>query len=99
MTPGEKSGKTVRAVRVLSTHNRRRKNRNGKEHAVAGKTTRNYPRDMGQKLDKMSHELRRDMQKLGDPTCRTLFETAAEVILGLKTAFEHYDAESEQVWK
>jgi hypothetical protein len=63
------------------------------------RTTKNYPQDIEMKLDKMSKELRKDMQKIEDPKGQALFETAAEVITGLKTAFEHYESESEQVWQ
>jgi hypothetical protein len=66
---------------------------------MARRTQKNYPRDMGQKLDKMSQELRRDMEKIDDPKGQALFETAAEVVTGLKAAFEHYESESEQAWK
>ncbi len=63
------------------------------------RTTKNYPRAMEMKLDKMSKELRKDIRRIEDPKGQALFETAAEVITGLKTAFEHYESESEQVWK
>jgi hypothetical protein len=61
--------------------------------------TKNYPCEMEAKLDKMAREMRRDMEKIDDPKGQALFEAAAEVITGLKTAFEHYDAESEEIWK
>ncbi len=65
---------------------------------MARRTTKNYPRDIEMKLDKMSQELRKDLQKIEDPKGQALFETAAEVISGLRTAFEHYESESERVW-
>lgn len=63
------------------------------------RTTKNYPRDMEQKLGKVCDELRKDADKIDDPKGQALFEAAAEVIGGLQTAFEHYESESEQVWK
>jgi len=63
------------------------------------RTTKNYPRDIEMKLDKMSQELRKDVQRIEDPRGQAMFETAAEVLTGLKTAFEHYESESEQVWQ
>ena len=63
------------------------------------RTTKNYPRDIEMKLDKMSKELRKDVQRIEDPRGQAMFETAAEVLTGLKTAFEHYESESEQVWQ
>ena len=66
---------------------------------MARRMRKNYPRDMEQKLDKMSQELRKDVEKMDDPKGQALFEAAAEVITGLRTAFEHYQSESEEVWK
>jgi hypothetical protein len=63
------------------------------------RTTKNYPRDMEMKLDQMSQELRKDIQKIEDPKGQAMFETAAEVLTGLKTAFQHYESDAEQVWK
>ncbi len=66
---------------------------------MARRTQKRYPRDMEQKLDKMSQELRRDIGRIEDPKGQALFETAAEVIDGLKTAFEHYGSQSDEVWR
>jgi len=43
--------------------------------------------------------LRGDIEKIDDPKAQALFETAAEVISGLDTAFEHYEEKSERAWK
>jgi hypothetical protein len=76
-------------------------NGNGKEEIMAKRTrtTKSYPYEMEEKFDKMARELRKDAEKIDDPKGQALFEAAAEVVTGLKTAFEHYDAESEEVWK
>jgi hypothetical protein len=37
--------------------------------------------------------------KVDDPRAKALFETSAEVLTGLVTAFEHYDNKSEPAWK
>ncbi len=42
---------------------------------------------------------RKEIPRIEDPKGRALFETAAEVITGLKTALEHYESESEKAWK
>jgi len=63
------------------------------------RTARNYPREMETKLDKMSQELRKDVEKIADPRGQALFEAAADVLSGLQTAFRHYDSETEEVWK
>ncbi|HEX6385275.1 MAG TPA: hypothetical protein VF177_11445 [Anaerolineae bacterium] len=38
-------------------------------------------------------------EKVNDPKAEALFETAAEVLGGLKTAFEHYEQSSEEAWQ
>ena len=43
--------------------------------------------------------LRNDVQKVDEPKARALFETAAEVISGLDTAFQHYEEKREAAWK
>ena len=43
--------------------------------------------------------LRGDINKIDEPKAQALFETAAEVINGLDTAFKHYEEKSEEAWK
>ena len=63
----------------------------------------NNPRHHTQKVigmyDDLMQHLKEDIHKVDDPQAKALFETAREVIGGLKTAFEHYQAESEQAWR
>jgi hypothetical protein len=39
--------------------------------------------------------LREDLEKISEPKAQVLFETAAEVLSGLRTAFEHYETAAE----
>ncbi len=66
---------------------------------MAKRTSKDYPKDVRMKLDKLSQELRKDIGKIEDPKGQALFETAAEVLSGLTTAFEHYGSESEEAWR
>lgn len=50
-------------------------------------------------LENLIEHLRRDVQQIEEPRAQALFETSAEVLIGLKTAFEHYEAEAEQAWR
>lgn len=43
--------------------------------------------------------LRSDVKRVDEPKARALFETAAEVIAGLDTAFQHYEQKREEVWR
>lgn len=46
-------------------------------------------------LDELIDHLREDTEKFDEPKAQALFETAAEVLTGLRTAFEHYDMAAE----
>jgi hypothetical protein len=43
--------------------------------------------------------LRGDIDKMSEPKAQALFETTAEVITGLDTAFKHYEEKSEKAWE
>jgi hypothetical protein len=43
--------------------------------------------------------LRRDIEKIDDPSAKALFEVSAEVISGLEKAFTDYEQKNETAWK
>ena len=50
-------------------------------------------------LKELIDHLREDIGKISQPKAQALFETSAEVLTGLHTAFEHYDRGSEPAMK
>jgi hypothetical protein len=48
--------------------------------------------------DTMNHA-REDVKKIDDPKAEALFETTAEVLQGLITAYEHYEQRAEEAWR
>jgi hypothetical protein len=44
-------------------------------------------------------EARQDIQQVSDPRERALFETTAEVLLGLVKAYEDYERGNEAAWQ
>ncbi|HWE84526.1 MAG TPA: hypothetical protein VG267_06250 [Terracidiphilus sp.] len=52
-----------------------------------------------QKLTELVDHLRGDVGKVSDPRAQALFETTAEVLLGLRTAYEHFEQRTETAWK
>lgn len=50
-------------------------------------------------LDELEHHLRDDLLKVPDPGAHVLFETAADVLHGLRQAFEQYEAGVEPAWQ
>lgn len=53
-------------------------------------------RDM---LSGVIDHVRSDVDKVNDPRAQALFETTAEVLTGLRTAYEHFEQGSEKAWR
>jgi hypothetical protein len=56
---------------------------------------REHAANIRRSIDDLISHLRRDIAKVNAPKGEVLFETAAEVLVGLRTAFEHYENQSE----
>jgi hypothetical protein len=52
-----------------------------------------------QMLTELIDHAREDIDKVSEPKAQELFETAAEVLIGLRTAFEHYERGSEKAMR
>ncbi len=50
-------------------------------------------------LREAAEHAREDEAKVTDPKALALLETTAEVLIGLITAFDHYEARSERAWQ
>jgi hypothetical protein len=50
-------------------------------------------------LREVIDHLRQDVTKVDEPKAQALFETSAEVLQGLVTAYDHYEQESEKAWQ
>jgi hypothetical protein len=61
------------------------------------------PREHTRKINSMLREamdhVREDVPKVSDPKAQALFETSAEVLGGLITAYEHFEQGSEAAWR
>jgi hypothetical protein len=53
---------------------------------------------VAEKLGELRDHLRGDVDKVSEPRAQALFETAAEVLDGLRTAFVHYGEHKETAW-
>jgi hypothetical protein len=51
------------------------------------------------KLTELVDHLRADVTRVSEPKAQALFETAAEVLIGLRTAFSHYESGSESAMR
>lgn len=58
-----------------------------------------YLTDTSRSLDEMVRTLRRYVKEVDDPRAEALFETSAEVLKGLKHAYDDYLRSNEKAWK
>ena len=66
---------------------------------IASKDPRAHTANVRKEFRELIDHLRGDINKIDEPKTQALFETAAEVITGLDTAFKHYEEKNENAWK
>jgi len=66
---------------------------------IASKDPRAHTANVRKEFRDLIDHLRGDIDKISEPKAQALFETTAEVIGGLDTAFKHYEEKSEKAWK
>ena len=52
-----------------------------------------------QMLDRLIQQVRSDIEQVDEPKAQALFETTAEVLLGLKKAYQDYQGGGEKAWR
>jgi hypothetical protein len=58
-----------------------------------------HTRNIKGELHELVGHLRRDVERVEDPQARALFETTAEVLLGLEKAFSDFEERNEPAWQ
>jgi hypothetical protein len=66
---------------------------------IVSKDPRAHTANVRKEFGELIGHLRDDVNKIDEPKAQALFETAAEVISGLDTAFKHYEDKSEDALK
>jgi hypothetical protein len=66
---------------------------------IASTDPRAHTANIREGFQELIQHLREDVEKIDDPKAQALFEAAAEVMIGLDTAFKHYESKSEEAWK
>jgi hypothetical protein len=59
---------------------------------------RHHTRKLKQMLNETAEHSREDVSKISDPKAQALFETTAEVLLGLVKAFDDFEQKREEAW-
>jgi hypothetical protein len=57
--------------------------------------SRNFQAELSELID----HAHRDIERVAEPRFQALLETTAEVLQGLRAAFEHYDEGKETAWR
>ena len=60
---------------------------------------RHHTSNVKRMFDETINHLREDTQKFDEPKAQAMFETAAEVLIGLRKAFEDYENGSERAMR
>ncbi|MBI3945303.1 MAG: hypothetical protein HY321_05255 [Armatimonadetes bacterium] len=50
-------------------------------------------------LREVRDRVREDIDRVDDPRAEALFETTAEVLSGLETAYDHFERAAEESWR
>jgi hypothetical protein len=58
-----------------------------------------HARNVHGMLTEIVDHLRQDIDRIDEPKGQALFETGAEVLIGLRTAFDHYATGAEKAMK
>ncbi|QWW69935.1 hypothetical protein [Rhizobium sp. WYJ-E13] len=66
---------------------------------AADRDPRHHTQKMQVRLQEMMDHLREDIVDVDEPQLKAMFETAAEVLGGLKKAFGDYEKKTEPAWK
>jgi hypothetical protein len=67
--------------------------------AASKRDPRHHTQKMQQRLQEFIGHLREDITKVDEPQLKAMFETAAEVLGGLRKAFSDYEQKNEPAWK
>ena len=65
----------------------------------ADRDPRHHTQNMQRRLQETIDHLREDIAKVDEPQLKAMFETAAEVLTGLRKAFSDYEQKNEPAWR
>jgi hypothetical protein len=60
---------------------------------------RHHSANLRQMLTDVINHARADVKKVNDAKAQALFETTAEVLTGLRKAYDDYEQKNEEAWK
>jgi hypothetical protein len=72
---------------------------NAMNNSLLSNDTRQVLDDTTALLDNLITQVRKDIGMVNEPKAQALFETTAEVLLGLKKAYQDYEGGGERAWQ
>jgi hypothetical protein len=94
--PGSESSEQIKETRITVE---RRILMHEDQERYAESDPRHHTIKIRGMLSDIRDHLREDVSKVEDPRAEALFETTAEVLGGLITAYEHYERGAEEAWQ
>ena len=67
--------------------------------SASDKNPLHHTEKMKKRLEETVTHIRQDIDKVDDPQLAAMFETCAEVLLGLVKAFGDYEKKNETAWR
>jgi hypothetical protein len=67
--------------------------------ASADRNPQHHVQKMKSRLQEIVTHMREDVQKVDEPQFKAMFETSAEVLVGLTKAFSDYEKKNEAAWR
>ncbi len=67
--------------------------------ASPDRTPQHHVEKMKGRLQEIVTHMREDIQKVDEPQLKAMFETSAEVLIGLTKAFSDYEKKNEPAWR
>jgi len=67
--------------------------------SASDRDPRHHTQKMQRALKEIQDHLREDIQKVDEPQLKAMFETSAEVLGGLRKAFQDYERKNEAAWQ
>jgi hypothetical protein len=67
--------------------------------STADRNPQHHTEKMKARLQEIVTHMRADIQKVDEPQLKAMFETSAEVLIGLIKAFSDYEKKNEAAWR
>jgi hypothetical protein len=89
----------VQLLRVFVAPSRGQEGTMAQEFRSGENTPQHHTAKIKDMLTGIIEHVRSDVEKVSEPKAQALFETTAEVLIGLRKAYDDYDQGTETAWR